>query len=120
MKHKTKYNHGDTVYFWDDENWCVVEGTVVFIYESYIDSIFEGIDYVLSTKDKPLPLDINSHDAWRQQRYNEEILCDSYLSCLENELIKGKNNYSRVFEEYMRARNKVKVIECKIECERYK
>lgn len=109
-KTEPKYGHGKEVFYWDDEDWCVIRGIVVFTYFSYVDGEFDRIEYILSTKDKPLPLDISSDEAWRQQRYAEEILFDSYNACLGAEYDKEEEKQKKFKEELEKSEEKVQMI----------
>jgi hypothetical protein len=109
-KTEPKYEHGKEVFYWDDEKYFVIKGTVVFTYYSYVDGEFDRINYILSTKDNPLPLDISSDEAWRQQRYSEEMLYDSYNACLDAEYDKEMEKQKKLKEELEKSEDKVQMI----------
>ena len=109
-KHKAKYEHGQEVFYWNEEKKCAIKGTIVFIYEEYLDGDFIGFSYIISTLDKPLPLDISRDAAWKYIRYDEDILFDSYYVCLDAEYNKEEKERNWLKDELRKSEEKLKLI----------
>lgn len=117
-EHEPKYKKGDVVFYWNNLANKVVEAKIEYTFTNwYTGHEFAGIEYVISTKDKPLVYGPDGVDFFHADKFEEEILFPSRYDCLVSEYEKETQEHERIKSELEDSEFKLETLKFYIDLE---